>query len=601
MDFIKDFYNFKEYAQQIAETIATILECDITIVDDKCIRIAGTGDYYKEVGIKLNKINNFYTVIKEKKKCIITTKNMSILDPDYMNIDNPTKDEEVSILIPIIVNDEALAAIGLSAITENKMKQIINNYGKYSTFMEKMSELLASKLKSNLMAKEVDVLKSSLNGIIDTFPDSIICIDINKHITFINRSAQLMFGLSESSIIHKPYSETFECLAIDKAIDKLITLETVPCAISVKNKVISVLADTRIIEQNNIAIGVVVLLQQADKIKNSYNAITNNIAFTINHIIGNSIAIETTKKLITTVANSSSTVLLQGESGTGKELCAKAIHAESSRKNEPFIAINCSAIPETLLESELFGYEAGTFTGASKNGSKGKFEFAQKGTMFLDEIGDMPISLQAKILRVLQEKTVTRLGGSNSIDLDIRIIAATNKNLPELVEKNLFREDLYYRINVIPIKIPTLRDRGNDLTLLANHFLEKYSGYLNKKIDSFSKDVLLKLYNYDWPGNIRELENVIEFAVNMETKNIIHIESLPESISTGKTNILINLNEQNSINKINMYNSTDNFERDKIEKLLSIYGKSTQGKKQVAEKLGIGIATLYRKIKKLNI
>lgn len=311
--------------------------------------------------------------------------------------------------------------------------------------------------------------------------------------------------------------------------------------------------------------------------------------FTLDEIKGDSLEIQQLKAIIGRVANSPSTVLLNGETGTGKELFAKAIHYNSSRANMPFISINCASIPESLFESELFGYDEGAFTGARKGGKPGKFELARGGTLFLDEIGDMPICLQAKLLRVLQEHVIERVGGTRSIPIEVRIIAATNKNLEEMVLNKEFREDLYYRISVIPVTIPPLRLRKSDIEILALYFLDKYNKKLNKVITSISEDAMDILYEYDWPGNVRELENVIEYAINIETDNIISIRGIPERL------------KKHNQKSVRIKSKIQNAEIDAIKAALDRYGWDVNGKTEAARELGIGLRTLYRKIKDFEI
>ena len=224
-----------------------------------------------------------------------------------------------------------------------------------------------------------------------------------------------------------------------------------------------------------------------------------------------------------TVASTASTVLIHGESGTGKELVARAVHICSPRATEPFVSVNCGAFPETLLESELFGYLKGAFTGANQN-KRGLFEVAGGGTIFLDEISEMTLAMQVKLLRVLQERTVRPVGGTSEISIDVRVIAATNRDLDKAVAENLFREDLYYRLNVIPIRVPDLRERREDIPLLANHFLKKYAAAANRSILRVNKDSLEALCGYEWPGNVRQLENTIERAVALEKTDELHVE-----------------------------------------------------------------------------
>jgi two-component system response regulator PilR (NtrC family) len=243
----------------------------------------------------------------------------------------------------------------------------------------------------------------------------------------------------------------------------------------------------------------------------------------LENFIGSSPVIEKLKATIRTVAPTASTVLIYGESGTGKELVARAVHSCSTRASEPFVSINCGAFPETLLESELFGYVKGAFTGASQN-KRGLFEVASGGTIFLDEIGEMSLSMQVKLLRVLQERTIRPVGGTQETPVDVRVIAATNRDLREMIANGTFREDLYYRVSVIPIQVPALRERREDVELLANHFLKKYSTAAQKSILRISQESLDALKAFEWPGNVRQLENTIERAVAMETGNELRVD-----------------------------------------------------------------------------
>ena len=252
------------------------------------------------------------------------------------------------------------------------------------------------------------------------------------------------------------------------------------------------------------------------------------------NIIGRSDPMLAVFKLIQTIARTMSTVLVTGESGTGKELVARAIHFNSLRRDAPFVALNCAALPDTLLESELFGHMRGAFTGADSN-KKGLIELAEHGTIFLDEIGEMSPSVQVKVLRVLQDHRFRRLGGLEEIEADIRIIAATNQDLSKMVADGRFREDLFYRINVIPVHLPPLRERQEDIPLLAEHFLVKYRTQMEKQVTGISGEAMDYLTSYDWPGNIRELENVLEHAVALEQARVILPESLPQAIRTGVT------------------------------------------------------------------
>jgi len=295
-------------------------------------------------------------------------------------------------------------------------------------------------------------------------------------------------------------------------------------------------------------------------------------------------------KTIEDVAKSNATILITGESGTGKELVAHAIHNLSSRQNKLFVPVNCAAIPENLIESELFGHERGSFTGATER-QIGKFEIASGGTIFLDEIGSMPMSMQSKLLRVIQNKEIERIGAGYSSPIDVRIISATNSDLKQGIKKYKFREDLYYRLNVIPIHLPPLRERREDIPLLANHFLDKCNRQFGKKVKSFGQGVLNYFINYDWPGNIRELQNLIERLVVLARTETINLEQLPLEIR-GEERSLLDQHETK------FYNAVKKFEAEFIKQALDKAG----GKKTKAAKLlGIHRNTLINLEKKLDL
>jgi transcriptional regulator with PAS, ATPase and Fis domain len=310
-------------------------------------------------------------------------------------------------------------------------------------------------------------------------------------------------------------------------------------------------------------------------------------------IIGNSVMMQDVKAMAAKAAKTDSNVLINGESGTGKELFAHAIHNDSKRFDGPFIKINCAAIPKDLLESELFGYEEGAFTGAKKQGKVGKFELATGGTIFLDEIGDMPLDMQVKILRVLQEKEIERIGGNKTIPVDCRIIAATNRDLVERIRENEFREDLYYRLNVVNIEVPPLRLRKDDVEILTLKLMEKLSSALGKFVSNITVDALDSLKLYNWPGNIRELENVVERAINMTDSETIEIQHLPPFIIAQQSHEQIEIADLTSLR-----HAVEEVEKATILKCLRAV---SYNKLKAAKILGISRTSLYEKIEKFQI
>lgn len=313
------------------------------------------------------------------------------------------------------------------------------------------------------------------------------------------------------------------------------------------------------------------------------------VKYTLEDIIGKSKLIQTLKEKVKHIASSDVSVLIRGESGTGKELFAHSIHQLSNRSSMPFIKINCAAIPEHLLESELFGYEEGAFTGAKKGGKKGKFLLADGGTLFLDEIGDMSLPMQIKLLRALQEGEVEPIGAQKPIQVNVRVIAATNRPLEKMMEEKRFRDDLYYRIHVIPFHIPSLRERTEDIPMLVEHFIQKICKRTGRRISSVTPDALTVLSRYRWPGNIRELENVIQAAVHLSTGDKLTLEALPDyltesySIPFGSKSLKETLEDAE---KQAIIQTLENVHDDKLE---------------AARLLGISKSSLYEKIKKYHI
>jgi len=315
----------------------------------------------------------------------------------------------------------------------------------------------------------------------------------------------------------------------------------------------------------------------------------NGATYSLHDIVGSSDQLNKVKDRVKKVASGDVSILLRGESGTGKELFAHSIHHLSERSGKPFIKVNCAAIPEELLESELFGYEKGAFTGARKDGKLGKFQLAHSGTLFLDEIGDMPLSAQVKILRALQEGEIQAIGSEKTQQVDVRIIAATNQSLEKLIEENLFREDLFYRINVVPIRIPALRERPEDIRVIAKYILDQKTKHSGKRVRFFDDKVMDFFLHYQWPGNVRELENVIESAVHLSNSEIIYLEDLPEQMHA---NSYIPKHET-SLKEI--------MERTEKQAIQHALKRSNGDKIRAAKILGIGKSSFYDKLKKHRI
>lgn len=477
---ISNIAHIQSFVQEYAETITDVLELSVTIIDEECIRIGGTGPHAESIGRPIPCGSFFRQVIASGQPGFIYDKEGRSA---CQNCDTSLLCQELATMgFPISKQGQTVGVIGVIAFTAEQKDRLVGNSEKFLSFLGHMSSLLESKL---LMLDDQWRLQNQVQEVLEA---------VNQ--TYV-------FG---SMMGRDKYFIQF--------------------------------------------------LQKAER-----------------------------------VATSNSTILIRGESGTGKELLAKALHAESGRRHQPLVVVNCPSIPETLLESELFGYESGAFTGANKAGKKGKFELADRGTLFLDEIGDLPLTLQPKLLRVIQERSVERIGSDKPLSLDVRIIAATNRDLEKMVREGQFREDLYYRLNVIPLTIPPLRLRPVDIPLYIEYFLIKFTKELKTRPLKMDEALRRWLMNYYWPGNVRQLEHVIEYMVNIAKGEVLTLQELPAH--------LINQEGQSAV-EAGLEEQLANYEK----QLLRTYvesGATLADKKQAAERLKISLATLYRKLEKYQL
>ena len=577
--------NIQESVIRYAKVISNILGIDVEIVDNNLNRIAGTGIFTDKINVNMRKNGFVYKeTLKNKKILIIENPGKNKLCNECPEKNNCLEKMEIS--YPIIYGEDAIGVIGLVCTTLEQKKYMINNLDTIASFIEQIAELISAKVseynKEIIQRNSLEFLKEIVNSV----NDGVIVVNNENLINSINSK-----GMKELKIISPIDNKKIN---IEETGDSLNGSNIYQIKINEnKYEVVGKLIKSSL---DNNEYSKILIFNKLINIKEEAVTLTyGNNKTDISFIVGESEPIKSLKKKIKSISNLKSTVLITGESGTGKELVARAIHAEGERRNKPFISINCGAIPDSLLESELFGYVKGAFSGANVNGRIGKFELANKGVIFLDEIGDMPLYLQVKLLRVLQEKTVVRIGSNKLIPLDIRIVAATNKDLKELVRKGKFREDLYYRLNVIPIDVPPLRERGRDLNLLVNVLVDKYNRAFNKNVTKVDDNVLEMFRKYKWQGNIRELENVVEFMVSLsDERGIADSTMLPESFVENYTEFLgDDINKSINIKEII---PLKDIEKLYIKKALEKYGNTTEGKKIAAKKLGIGIATLYRKI-----
>lgn len=476
---------------------------------------------------------------------------------------------------------------------------------------EKFSQSEFEKLAEQI--KNLKEVRSLLEAILYSTDDAISVVDENGYGILINPAYTRITGLTEEDVLNKPCT-------VDIAEGESMHMKVLQTRLPVrgvrmkvgpgKKPVVVNVAPILINGQLKGSVGIIQdiseireLTKELEQVKSLIRRMTAK--YTFEDIIGESELIRAAEAQAKHAASTPATVLLRGESGTGKELFAHAIHNASPRSGGPFVRVNCAAIASSLLESELFGYEEGAFTGASRGGKKGYFEEADNGTIFLDEIGDVPLAVQAKLLRVLQEKEVIRVGGTNPININVRVIAATNANLELMVKEGSFREDLYYRINVVPVFVPPLRGRKEDIPILAKYFTRKLGQEFGRKVAKMSPEVTEILSSYDWPGNVRELENVIgRTIINMNYNDeIILPEHVPPLTSGVKNKPGVNdgLQEFLAVGTVN--NESLETIIDAVEKrvILNTLEELKGNKTAVAKKLGIAIRSLYYKLEKHGI
>lgn len=582
-----DLLSIKDSVQQVANAIATVFKLDVEVINLQYYRVAGTGKYARDLGKKIKHYHVYERVINNQLDVLIT-------NPKEHQFCSPCTEKDKcqecgELCAPIKLNDTVIGVFGLIAFNEEQRRILLSHHADLMSFIKQMGEMIAAKVSEQQFIKQLQITKEQLETIINSVNEGILAINNQGLITHCNYSGAQLLNLNKDAIINK---------RIDVALPESKLIEVITTGSGYKNQEIHYKSLNKmflstacpIISHDSIvgAVASFITIEEVKQLIWDYSE--QHINIPISTIIGNSKAMEELRQSTQKFAISNSTVLIRGESGTGKELVARALHSLSPRKDKPFIALNCSAIPDSLLESELFGYEEGAFTGAKRRGKPGKFEIADGGTIFLDEIGDMPIHLQAKILRTIQERTVERVGGNNSISVDIRIIAATNRPLESMIYQGEFREDLYYRLNVLPLNISPLRQRKEDIVPLLEFFTIKYNKLFKKTIKGFSKQAVDLIMAFDWPGNIRELENAVEYAFNVESTAYILEESLPSKLRESRAN------GGSSSNK-----TLAEIEKETIKSLLGKFGFSLEGKKQTAEVLDIGIATLYRKIKQYQL
>lgn len=545
-------------------------ECEIYLIDETKEMAEEVCGIIYQLGIKWLKIKPLGINGKPKNN------NMRVIldEKDY-------KDNNIINIGHALLDINSILEIGIRL----DLDEILNKTDLKNAY----KEIITSKIGLALILNKTNRFESQLNVMLDSTDDGIIELDESGNIVLCNKNALKIINLERENVINRKGKDLLPNIQLEKILEnkEIIKDELV----KINNKIL--ITTVYPIMHSEKFYGTVVNIKEFDEVEKKQHKIRKKLIgkghrakYTFNDIVGNSELINECKSIAKRMAKSNSSILITGETGTGKELFAQAIHNESKRKFHQFVAVNCGALPVSILESELFGYEEGAFTGARKGGKLGLFELAHKGTIFLDEIGEMPLNLQMKLLRVLQEKEIMRIGSDRVINIDIRVITATNKNLDKLIEENKFREDLYYRLKVLPLKIPPLRIRPEDIFSLINYYKNKFNGSF--KLNNEAKDVLLK---YNWKGNIRELRNFVEYFINLD-KDIIEVKDISINTSNNNNNNSISTNVGNSIDDfINFVGKNINEYIFVLEVLEKSYSKKER----------VGRRSIHKQAKEYNI
>ena len=573
-----NFLNFiLSDVKKYSEVVSKVVNIDVEVMDSSFVRIAGTGNLEEKVGLSMRKESHIYHQVLKYKKTIIILNPRK--DPHCSNCPNKSLcKEELEISTPIIYQDEVIGVIGLICFEKNKKYDFFIKKDLYIQFLEQIAEFISYKVYVYFSSLQLKRDNEILNSIIDRVQDIIILTNRKNQIELINKKGLNVLGKIDKN--EKIVLKNSSSFLNQKEFNFLYSEKEISAIGDIFNFSLEKL------EKNEELNKTLFVFKEISEFKKYVLSFHENSSI----ILLESPQMQDIYSRISKVSKNDTSVIITGESGTGKEIIARHIHNLSTYSKGPFIIVNCGAIPESLIESELFGYTKGAFTGADPKGKIGFFEKANNGTIFLDEIGELPLQIQVKLLRVLQDKTITPIGSRTEKQINVRIIAATNKKLEEEIEKKNFREDLFYRLNVFPINIPPLRERKKDIKILIDFFVKKYYISFQKEQKDISENVYKLLMDYSWPGNIRELRNTIEYCMNMieENETRIELKHLPPKFLKNKED----LDDKKTLKE---------FEKENIINLIKIYGDNLEAKKIIAKSLGIGIATLYRKLKKYNL
>lgn len=582
----QDLFEMRDTIQQIVDAVAAAMSVDVTVADSSLLRVAGTGPFADCLGARAPRGSAFQKALTCGETVLVD----SPRDIEACVSCEGRADcrETFQICTPIRLGGLCIGVLAIVTFTTEQRDRLMERQSSYVSFLERMAELVASKAAEAALIRSIEARTNELEAVVDSIQQGVVCVDQDCRIRHINTRASSMLELPPGTQpinmdMRLIWPSALLCSCMTQGSNKLNAEETYRTP---GGRLVRFLSSVQVLRYGDLITGGVCTFSDLESThKSAFRAMEKGTGFTFSDIIGGSNALADVMRMAEEAARYDSSILLIGETGTGKELFARAIHNASHRRESPFVGVNCAAIPESLLESELFGYEPGAFTGASKNGKPGKFELADHGTLFLDEIGDMPLFLQAKLLRVIQNMEITRVGGVHSKRVDVRIVSATNQDLNAFIAQGRFRPDLYYRLNVVPIRLPALRERREDISVLTQYFAAHYAGLFNKDVRGLTDEALEALLEYSWPGNVRELENVIEFAVNFAKGDRITLDDVRPRLPEMRERCSAGLDLKTALNQCALK---------LVEERLAVYGRDAAGKERAAGELGISRATLYR-------
>ncbi len=569
---MKNLEEIRPSVERFVTAVSNSLRLEVAVFDSNCQLFFCTPVYLKKKGRTVH-TPSLREVIENESVLVNTPGEMASCVGCRFKEHCPST---IEILCCIRADTDVAGVLAFTSFTKEGQRRISENTSVYLNAITEMANLFGGQILSISGGRGPANLDSNLIPIMELCEQPVLLTDAHGVILQYNQLAANLLKICDitSSSLWQifPSAVVKRIMEGNDLFEKSVTIANMATKISTR----AILVDGQI---TGFFIRISDDLKELSK-ENRY----------FEGIIGTSPAIMEVQRMIRRIANSPSPVLITGETGTGKELIARAIHEQSHRNKYPFVAINCSSIPESLFESELFGYEEGSFTGAKKGGKPGKIEMAQGGTLFLDEIGEMPLFAQPKLLRILQEYELERVGSNKKIHLDIRIIAATNRDLNDMVAEKKFRSDLFYRINVINLKLPSLRTRRDDIIPIAENYIRKLKLKMNTPLTSISPEAAEILLNFDWPGNVRQLQNIIEYAANLCETDTLMPSDFPEVMRIcSETAVYPSLDGKPSAS-----GSSD--KEDRLRELLEKYGYTLEGKKRIAAELNISLRTLYRRI-----